>query len=106
MISLVCILHLSTLLRDSTRRLLKTEATFPLLQRRLPKRMISERMDPEALMQAFVCSIATTDELGAFLTFFFSPSKADPSVPGPCSTRSFEARRIGAGRTTARRTRG
>ncbi|CAK8986322.1 unnamed protein product [Durusdinium trenchii] len=63
---------------------------FPFLQRQPPRQMY-RKVDPGAQMQAFACSISSTDELGDFLTFFFSPGKADTSIPGPCAKRSFQA---------------
>eukprot|EP00913_Durusdinium_trenchii_P010689 g10029.t1 len=48
---------------------------FPFLQRQPPRQMY-RKVDPGAQMQAFACSISSTDELGDFLTFFFSPGKA------------------------------
>ncbi|CAL1158615.1 unnamed protein product, partial [Cladocopium goreaui] len=63
---------------------------FPLLQRQPPLDMMSSKVDIEASMQAFVCSISSTSELGDFLTFFFQPVK-DTSMAGPCSKRSFQA---------------
>ncbi|CAJ1383221.1 unnamed protein product, partial [Effrenium voratum] len=66
-------------------------ATFPILQRRPPPMMLGRNVDPDAALQAFVCPITSTEELGDFLSFFFSPAKADDSIPGPCARRSAKA---------------
>eukprot|EP00931_Biecheleriopsis_adriatica_P007030 TRINITY_DN108356_c0_g1_i1.p1 TRINITY_DN108356_c0_g1~~TRINITY_DN108356_c0_g1_i1.p1 ORF type:complete len:2406 (-),score=479.44 TRINITY_DN108356_c0_g1_i1:8-6664(-) len=60
-------------------------STFPVLQRESPVSYGGATTGKDAATQAFICQISSMDDLSSYITFLFSPEKADPAKLGPCA---------------------